>query len=86
MKSLKTHYLIWILFLVVSVLCIVFSVVAESPPSTNSERGSILAADFACPVCDGQSLAESDVPVAKTIRATISTMVDDGVSDDEIRN
>ena len=86
MKSLKTHYLIWILFLVVSVLSIVFSVVAESPPSTNSERVSILAADFACPVCDGQSLAESDVPVAKTIRATISTMVDDGVSDDEIRN
>lgn len=86
MKSLKTHYLIWILFLVVSVLSIVFSVVAESPPSTNSERVSILAADFACPVCDGQSLAESDVPVAKTIRATISKMVDDGVSDDEIRN
>jgi len=86
MKSLKIHYLIWILFLVVSVLSIVFSVVAESPPSTNSERVSILAADFACPVCDGQSLAESDVPVAKTIRATISTMVDDGVSDDEIRN
>jgi len=85
MKSVRTHYLIWALFLGVSVLSLVFSAVSDSPPSTNSERVSSLAADFACPVCEGQSLAESDVPVAKTIRTTISTMVDDGVSDEEIR-
>ena len=86
MKSFKTHHLIWVLFLIVAALSLTFSVVSESPPLTNSERVSSLAADFACPVCDGQSLAESDVPVAKTIRATISTMVDDGSSDADIRN
>ena len=86
MKSFKTHYLIWVLFLFVAILSLTFSVVSESPPLTNSERVSSLAADFACPVCAGQSLAESDVPVAKTIRATISTMVDAGSSDEDIRN
>ena len=86
MKTFKTHHLIWILFLSVAVLSLTFSVVSESPPLTNSERVSDLAADFACPVCAGQSLAESDVPVAKTIRATISTMVDGGSSDEDIRN
>ena len=86
MKSFKIHHLIWVLFLVVAVLSLTFSVLSESPPLTNSERVSSLAADFACPVCDGQSLAESDVPVAKTIRATISTMVDGGSSDEDIRN
>ena len=86
MKSFKTHHLIWVLFLSVAALSLTFSVVSESPPLTNSERVSSLAADFACPVCAGQSLAESDVPVAKTIRATISTMVDGGSSDEDIRN
>ena len=86
MKTFKTHHLIWVLFLSVAVLSLTFSVVSESPPLTNSERVSDLAADFACPVCAGQSLAESDVPVAKTIRATISTMVDGGSSDEDIRN
>ena len=85
MKSFKTHHLIWVLFLIVAVLSLTFSVISESPPLTNSERVSNLASDFACPVCDGQSLAESDVPVAKTIRATISTMVDGGSSNEGIR-
>ena len=85
MKRFKKHHLIWVLFLAVAVLSLTFSIVSESPPLTNSERVSTLASDFACPVCDGQSLAESDVPVAKTIRATISTMVDGGSSDEDIR-
>ena len=85
MKMFKTHHLIWILFLIVAGLSLAFSVVEENPPLTNSERVSSLASDFACPVCDGQSLAESDVPVAKTIRAAISKMVDEGSSDEDIR-
>ena len=85
MKIFKTHHLIWILFLIVAGLSLAFSVVVENPPLTNSERVSSLASDFACPVCDGQSLAESDVPVAKTIRAAISKMVDEGSSDEDIR-
>ena len=85
MKIFKTHHLIWVLFLIVAGLSLAFSVVAENPPLTNSERVSSLASDFACPVCDGQSLAESDVPVAKTIRAAISKMVDEGSSDEDIR-
>ena len=56
------------------------------PPLTNADRVHALAGDFACPVCRGQSLGESDVPIARTIRSSIRTMVDDGRTDDEIRS
>ena len=62
------------------------AVAADRPALTNADRVRQLAEDFACPVCAGQSLAESDVPVARTIRATISILVDDGVGDDEVRS
>ena len=58
------------------------AVAADRPALTNADRVRQLAEDFACPVCAGQSLAESDVSVARTIRATISVLVDDGVGDD----
>ena len=54
-------------------------------PRTNADRVRALAGDFACPVCQGQSLGESDVPIARTIRSTIRTMVDEGRTDAEVR-
>ena len=42
MKIFKTHHLIWVLFLIVAGLSLAFSVVAENPPLTNSERVSSL--------------------------------------------
>ena len=58
---------------------------AERPALTNADRVHDLAGDFACPVCQGQSVAESDAPVARTIRATIRSMVDEGATDGEVR-
>ncbi len=78
--------LVWLAVLVVSVGTLVVAETAERPPLTNADRVHRLADDFACPVCQGQSVAESDAPVARTIRATIARMVDEGASDAEVRD
>ena len=55
-------------------------------PRTNADRAHGLAQDFACPVCAGQSVAESDVPVAREIRRQIAAWVDEGRTDGYIRD
>ena len=64
----------------------VYGAVDEGPPRTNADRAHALAQDFACPVCAGQSVAESDVPVAREIRRQIAVWVDEGRGDGYIRD
>ena len=54
-------------------------------PSNNAEREFSLGAQFACPVCEGQSIAESEVPIAREIRKEIRLRLDQGQTDDQIR-
>jgi cytochrome c-type biogenesis protein CcmH len=53
-------------------------------PSTE-ERAQALEHTIKCPVCRGQSVAESDAPAAKDVRAEITRRIDLGESDAEIR-
>lgn len=71
---------------VVGVSIFVFAAVDEGAPTTNADRAYELAKDFACPVCQGQSIAESDVVLARNIRREIRVWVDEGRSDDFIRD
>ena len=57
----------------------------DNGPQNNAEREFSLAAQFACPVCDGQSIAESEVPIAREIRKEIRTRLDQGQTDTQIR-
>ena len=76
----------WFVLAVVSLSVLVFAAVDEGSPATNADKAYALAKDFACPVCKGQSVAESDVPVARTIRREIRVWVDEGRSDGFIRD
>ena len=76
----------WIVAVVVAAAAFVYGALDEGPPRTNADRVHALAEDFACPVCAGQSVAESDVPVAREIRRQIAVWVDEGRSDAFIRN
>ena len=76
----------WLLIVAVGVSTLLFAAVDEGEPATNSDRAYALAKDFACPVCQGQSVAESDVVVARNIRREIRIWVDEGRSDDFIRD
>ena len=76
----------WIAAVVVAAAAFVYGSLDEGPPQTNADRVRALAQDFACPVCAGQSVAESDVPVAREIRRRIAVWVDEGRSDAYIRD
>ena len=68
---MSRRVLSWLALVVVSLSMLVFAAIDEGTPATNADKAYALAKDFACPVCQGQSVAESDVPVARTIRREI---------------
>ena len=76
----------WIAAAAVAASALLYGSLTEGPPRTNADRVRSLAEDFACPVCAGQSVAESDVPVAREIRRQIAVWVDEGRSDVYVRD
>jgi cytochrome c-type biogenesis protein CcmH len=76
-------------WVVIVALCVALLSVAvidkNTSPDDNADREFGLAAQFACPVCGGQSIAESDVPIAREIRKEIRIRLDQGQTDDQIR-
>ena len=83
---MRWRALSWIAAALVAAAAFVYGAVDEGPPRTNADRVRALAEDFACPVCAGQSVAESDVPVAREIRRQVAVWVDEGRSDAFIRD
>lgn len=50
------------------------------------QRFRSLAGELRCTVCQNQSLADSDAPLARDLREELFRMLQDGRSDQEIRN
>ena len=77
----------WVPYLVMGALVLLALVVGadrgDGPPS-DSERVFSLSRTIACPTCDGQSVAESEAPLAKEIRRDIAVRVDTGETDEQI--
>jgi cytochrome c-type biogenesis protein CcmH len=53
---------------------------------TSEERAQAIAHTIMCPVCRGQSVAESESPAANNIRIEIARRITEGQSDAEIRD
>lgn len=49
-------------------------------------RFKALAEEIRCTVCQNQSLADSDAPLAQDLRRELFAMIQDGRTDQEIRN
>lgn len=67
----------------------VASAVPEDSTSTAmavQKRMQALARELRCVVCQNQSLAESDAPLAVTLRAQITRLVRSGASDEAVRD
>jgi cytochrome c-type biogenesis protein CcmH len=68
------------------VIALVAVIVVRSQPSDSAEsRARRLERELACPVCTGESVAESNAPEARAIRDDIRDRIDAGESDGEIR-
>lgn len=83
---MKPRRLSWVLLgLVVSGL-LVFGSLDTGGDVTPQARAASLHNEYACPTCDGQSVAESNATVAQNIREQIDRMVAADRADAEIRD
>jgi len=67
-------------------VALLIGVTGTRPPRTAEDRARALAESVACPVCDGQSVAESDSEAAKGIRNVITSRISEGATDAQIRD
>ena len=79
------RWLSWVLMAIIGIAALVVGATADGGPKSDGERMSQLAATIRCPQCRGQSVAESNVAIAREIRGDIRTRISAGESDDEIR-
>lgn len=79
------RWLPWLLMGVALSAALTVGIVDNDGPSTPAERSNALARTIRCPQCQGETVAESNVALAATIRADIRQRVDAGESDREIR-
>ena len=84
-SSSGTRRIGWLAVVAVAVIAAVVAATASRPPATEAERAYELKEATLCPVCDGQSVLESNAPAAAAMRRQIDLWVDAGRSDDEIR-
>ncbi len=75
----------WLAVTAVAIVAAVLAATATRPPATEAERAYELKEATLCPVCDGQSVLESNAPAAAAMRRQIDSWVDAGRSDAEIR-
>ena len=83
-RGISRRLLAWLGVVVVGGSAFLFGAIDEGPPRTDADRVHSLAQNFGCPVCDGQSVAESDAVVARNIRQQIARRVDEGRTDESI--
>jgi cytochrome c-type biogenesis protein CcmH len=53
---------------------------------SDADRAHRLGESIMCPACSGETVTNSQVSVAKAIRRQIAELIDEGKSDDEIRD
>jgi cytochrome c-type biogenesis protein CcmH len=76
----------WVVIVALAIgMLVVATVDRDDGPQNNTERAYALAGQFACPFCDGQTVAESDIPIARAIRAEIFERLDQGQTEAQIR-
>jgi cytochrome c-type biogenesis protein CcmH len=76
----------WLLVAVAATGLLAVAAFEGSPNLSDGQRVQSLSERFACPVCDGQSVSESNAAVATTIREFIAVEVNNGSSNTEIRD
>jgi cytochrome c-type biogenesis protein CcmH len=76
----------WSVIAAVVVVALAVGSVGQSEPPTAADRVLALTQSIRCPQCAGQSVAESDVSVSREIRRDIANRVEQGQTDDQIRD
>lgn len=77
---------LWVLMGAIVLVALVIGTRPDDTPRTNEDRAHALADGLKCPTCRSQSVADSDAPVSKEIRAEINRRIESGDTDEEIRD
>ena len=75
----------WGALTVVVIAAVVVLVVRSRPNNSVAARTDRLEHQLACPVCQGESVADSDAPESRAIRADIPVRIQQGQTDAQIR-
>lgn len=76
----------WLAIVALVVVALVRNAVDDGPPRSTPDRVQAIAATLKCPVCESQSVADSEVAAARSIRAEIERRIEAGEDDDAIRD
>jgi len=76
---------LWAVLALVVAAAVVVLVVRSRPDNSATARTERLEHELACPVCEGQSVADSNAPESRAIRADIPRRINAGQSDEQIR-
>jgi cytochrome c-type biogenesis protein CcmH len=74
----------WLVLSAVLVIALVYGATASRRPRTEAQRTQHIAAQLRCPVCEGQTVADSDALISRDIRGVIQQRVAAGQSDQQI--
>ena len=76
----------WIAVVVVAVGILSIATFGTRSAPTAQDRVSTISRSVKCPVCSGESVAESNAPASQEIRRQIAEQVQQGQTDEEIRS
>jgi cytochrome c-type biogenesis protein CcmH len=74
----------WLPLVAVVVLALGVGAFGSTGPATNSDRVFAIGRQVKCPICDGETVAESNIAISRDIRADIARRVEQGQSDEQI--
>jgi cytochrome c-type biogenesis protein CcmH len=80
------RWLPWAALLVVLVTALVIGTTRSSPPRTPEQRVQHITSQLRCPVCQGETVADSNALISQDIRALVQQRVQAGQSDGAILN
>lgn len=76
----------WVGLAAVVVIAVVVLVDRSGPSSAPAARAARLENELACPVCTGESVADSNAPESRAIRVDVAKRIRAGQGDAEIRD
>jgi len=82
----RKWWVAWVALAVIVVGAGVVLVARSSPSDSPSARAARLSSELACPVCTGESVADSNASESRAIRLDIAQRIRKGQSDAQIRD
>jgi cytochrome c-type biogenesis protein CcmH len=75
----------WIAIALLAVVSLGVAAFDDGPARTTEEQVEAIARTLKCPVCESQSVADSESAPARAIRVEIARLVEEGQTSDEVR-